>query len=143
MVLSGKTSSGGAGAPKHVAQRTSRQQLQTEHPAEGQVSRWRACLYLSAVELLVGSSTSEDNINRSTPQWVESSSEQPNACRPSPFYNLYPVLKQDTKLQVTPAVICLVCDMLPLLLPLTCLSILYYPTLCIDGLQHIYALSFH
>lgn len=64
MVLSGKTSSGGAGAPEHVAQRTSRQQLQTEHP-ERQVS-----LYLSAVQLLVGISTSEDDINRRTAQGV-------------------------------------------------------------------------
>lgn len=65
MVLSGKTSSGGAGAPEHVAQRTSRQRLQTEHLAERQVSR-----YLSAVQLLVGISTSENDINRSTPQGV-------------------------------------------------------------------------
>lgn len=47
MVLSGKTSSGGAGAPKRVAQRKSRQQLQTEHPAERQVSRACKCLLLS------------------------------------------------------------------------------------------------
>lgn len=127
MVLSGKTSSGGAGAPKHVAQRTSRLQLQTEHPAERQVSRWSACLYMSAVELLASSSTSEDNINRSTPQGVESSSKQLNACWLIPFYNLYPVHKQDTKLQVTPAVVCLVCEMSLLLLPVTYVS--YYPTL--------------
>lgn len=40
MVLPGKTSSGGAAAPEGVAQRTSRQQLQTELPAERQVSGW-------------------------------------------------------------------------------------------------------
>lgn len=38
MVLPGKASSGGAAAPKGVAQRTGRQQLQTELPAERQVS---------------------------------------------------------------------------------------------------------
>lgn len=141
MVLSGKTSSGGAGAPKHVAQRTSRQQLQTEHPAERQVSQWSACLYWSAVALLVGSSMSEDNINRTTSQGVESLPKQLNACWLIPFYNLFPVFKQDAKLQVTLAVVCMVCEMLPLLLPVTRLSILYYPTLCIDGLQPIYALS--
>lgn len=56
MVLPGKTSSGGAGAPKRVAQRTSRQQLQKEHPAERQVSPWNACLEMTAVELLAGCS---------------------------------------------------------------------------------------
>lgn len=95
MVLSGKTSSGGAGAPKHFAQRTSSQQLQTEHPAEWQVSQWSACLCWSAVALLVGSSTSVDNINRSTSQEVESLSKQLNACWLIPFYNLFPVFKQD------------------------------------------------
>lgn len=43
MVLSGKTASGGAAAPKRDAQRTSRQQLQTELPAERQVSGTRGC----------------------------------------------------------------------------------------------------
>lgn len=85
------------------------------------------------------SSASKHNKNRSTPQRVETLSKPPNACWLISSCNLYTLLKQATKLQVFPAFVSLVCETLPLLLPVTCPSISHCPTSCIDGLWHIYA----
>lgn len=135
MVLPGKTSSGGAAAPKGVAQRTSRQQLQTELPAERQVSGWTRALKWLRLSCWRAALSGVWEWYKHMWAWLV---ELPPINVTIPVYSLYPGLKQDTELQITPAVVRLVRELLHNIT----LHIIHFNIFwCINRLQHICALS--
>lgn len=109
MVLPGKASSGGAAAPKGVAQRTSRQQLQTEPPAERQVSGGTRALKWLLLSCWRAAQSGVRERYEQERAWL---AEFPPINVTIPVYSLYPGLKQDTELQITPAVVRLVWELL-------------------------------